>query len=61
MSTSQWTDTHPGQMLGSPTIFKKYDMHTLKLEDLKVCVCVRGGGWGRGGLPSSQCVRVRVW
>ena len=38
MNTSQWTDTHPGQMLGSPTCFKKYDLHKLTLEELKVRV-----------------------
>ena len=33
--TSQWTDTHPQQLLGPPSCFKKYDLHTLTLEELK--------------------------
>jgi protein arginine N-methyltransferase 1 len=35
LSTSAWTDTHPSQMLGPPTAFKKYDLHTVTLEELK--------------------------
>lgn len=35
MHTSQWTDTHPQQLLGPPSCFKKYDLHTLTLEELK--------------------------
>ncbi|KAG1680824.1 hypothetical protein FOA52_008157 [Chlamydomonas sp. UWO 241] len=35
LSTSQWTDTHPQQLLGPPSAFKRYDLHTLTLEDLK--------------------------
>ena len=26
--TSQWTDTHPQQLLGPPSCFKRYDLHT---------------------------------
>ena len=36
LSTSQWTDTHPQQMLGPPACFKRYDLHTVTLEELKV-------------------------
>ncbi|KAL6753399.1 S-adenosyl-L-methionine-dependent methyltransferase [Haematococcus lacustris] len=35
LHTSQWTDTHPQQMLGSPTCFKRFDLHKLTLEELK--------------------------
>ncbi|GAX82177.1 hypothetical protein CEUSTIGMA_g9605.t1 [Chlamydomonas eustigma] len=35
LSTSQWTDTHPQQLLGPASCFKRYDLHTLTLEELK--------------------------
>eukprot|EP00798_Chlamydomonas_sp_ICE-L_P031985 gene31985-33911_t len=35
LHNGQWTDTHPQQMLGSGSVFKKYDLHTLTLEELK--------------------------
>ncbi|GFR40027.1 hypothetical protein Agub_g562 [Astrephomene gubernaculifera] len=35
LHTSQWTDTHPQQLLGPATPFIKYDLHTLTLEELK--------------------------
>eukprot|EP00798_Chlamydomonas_sp_ICE-L_P029086 gene29086-32297_t len=31
----QWTDTHPGQMLGPGTVFKKYDLNKVTLEEIK--------------------------
>ena len=36
LSTSHWTDTHPGQLMGSPTAFKKYDLNKVTLDELKV-------------------------
>jgi hypothetical protein len=36
LHTSQWMKVHPQQMLGSPSCFKRFDLHTLKLEDLQV-------------------------
>jgi len=36
LHTSQWMNVHPQQLLGSPSCFKKYDLHTLTLEELKV-------------------------
>ena len=52
LSTSQWTDTHPQQMLGPPACFKRYDLHTLTLDELKARAAGRGrmqetGGKGR--------------
>lgn len=48
LQTSQWTDTHPSQLLGSGCPFKRYDLHTLTLEELKVTpaahACLGGGG-----------------
>ena len=38
LSTSQWTDIHPQQLLGPSACFKRYDLHTLTLEELKVRV-----------------------
>mmetsp|Transcript_11453 Transcript_11453/g.20223 ORF Transcript_11453/g.20223 Transcript_11453/m.20223 type:complete len:379 (-) Transcript_11453:647-1783(-) len=35
LHTSQWTDVHPQQMLGSPVCFKRFDLHKLTLEELK--------------------------
>lgn len=37
LHTSQWTDIHPQQVMGPPACFKHYDLHTLTLDDLKVC------------------------
>jgi type I protein arginine methyltransferase len=35
LQTSQWTDVHPEQLMGPPVPFKKYDLKTLTLEELK--------------------------
>ena len=33
--TSVWTDVHPSQMMGPPTLIKAYDLKTVTLEELK--------------------------
>jgi hypothetical protein len=38
LHTAQWMNVHPQQMLGSPSCIKKYDLHTLSLDELKVCL-----------------------
>ncbi|MEW5313505.1 MAG: hypothetical protein WDW38_005068 [Sanguina aurantia] len=35
LHTAAWTDIHPGQLLGSPACFKRYDLHKLTLDELK--------------------------
>ncbi len=43
LHTSQWTDTRPHQMLGSPTCFKRYNLNTVTLAELQVRACMGGG------------------
>lgn len=40
LHTAQWMNVHPQQLLGSPSCIKKYDLHTLTLEELQVRLCV---------------------
>jgi len=35
LGTSQWTDIHPSQVLGTASCFKRYDLHTVTLDELK--------------------------
>ncbi|WIA11620.1 hypothetical protein OEZ85_011724 [Tetradesmus obliquus] len=35
MSTSAWGNVHPSQLMGPGTCFKKYDLHTITIEELK--------------------------
>jgi hypothetical protein len=52
MSTSAWGNVHPSQLMGPGTCFKKYDLHTVTIDELKVrelkaaqgCSS-RGRGW----------------
>ena len=53
LSTSQWTDIHPQQLLGPSACFKRYDLHTLTLEELKVRV--REGYSERNGGKDARC------
>ena len=36
MSTTQWCDIHPSQMIGTAAPFKHYDLHKVTIEELKV-------------------------
>jgi protein arginine N-methyltransferase 1 len=36
LHTAQWTDTHPQQMLGSPSCIKRFDLHKVTIDEIKV-------------------------
>jgi protein arginine N-methyltransferase 1 len=36
MSTSAWGNVHPSQLMGPGVCFKKYDLHTVTIDELKV-------------------------
>ncbi len=38
LHTAAWTDTHPQQLLGPATCFKRYDLNKVTLEELQVRV-----------------------
>jgi len=57
LSTSQWTDIHPQQMLGPPACFKRYNLHTVTLDELKV----RRGGIATGQGTSRMCAASGRW
>ena len=53
LSTAQWADVHPSQLLGPGSPFKSYDLNKVTVEELKVraghcccccccCCCCRG-------------------
>lgn len=48
LHTTQWMNVHPQQLLGSPSCFKKYDLHKLTLAELQASACVVHGLPGRG-------------
>ena len=41
LQTSAWVDTHPSQMLGPASCFKRYDLATVSLEELSAPLKVR--------------------
>ena len=41
LQTSAWVDTHPSQMLGPASCFKRYDLATVTLEELSAPLKVR--------------------
>jgi hypothetical protein len=46
LATSAWADVHPSQLLGPGVCFKKYDLLTITIDELKVgawCTCLAGG------------------
>lgn len=51
LHTSQWTDTHPQQLLGSASPAVKYDLGKVTLDEIKV------GPHGASGCP---CVGFRT-
>lgn len=65
LHTAQWMNVHPQQLLGSPSCFKKYDLHTLTLEELKVGYWLRGRGGGHAAPCAAPCAagmwRARCW
>lgn len=34
IQTAQWTDVHPGQLLGQATVLKEYDLATVTIEEI---------------------------
>lgn len=43
LNTSAWADVHPSQLLGPGVCFKKYDLLTITIDELKVGA--RGTAW----------------
>jgi hypothetical protein len=43
MSTSAWGNVHPSQLMGPGVCFKKYDLHKVTIDELKVGVAETAG------------------